>query len=312
MKAVVINEYGGRDQLVEKKVNDPKPGPKDVLIEIHATSINPVDWKIREGYLRDNLSFTFPIILGWDAAGVVKETGSSVTKFKPGDEVFTRPATERDGTYAELLAADEELVAFKPKNLTYEEAASIPLVGLTAWQCLVEFAHIQEGQRVLIHAGGGGVGSFAIQLAKAKGAYVLSTGSKDSEEIIKESGADEFIDYKVKDFAEAIEPVDIVFDTIGGEVQHNSYKVIKPGGILVSIVSPPVQKEATNHSVKAGFVFLDPDGDQLAEIGKLIEEGKIKPFVGETFPLTQEGVRKAHELSESHHAKGKIIIQVKS
>ncbi|UZJ79931.1 NADP-dependent oxidoreductase [Fictibacillus sp. KU28468] len=312
MKAVVINEYGGRDQLVEKKVNDPKPGPKDILIEIHATSINPVDWKIREGYLRDNLSFTFPIILGWDAAGVVKETGSSVTKFKPGDEVFTRPATERDGTYAELLAADEELVAFKPKNLTYEEAASIPLVGLTAWQCLVEFAHIQEGQRVLIHAGGGGVGSFAIQLAKAKGAYVLSTGSKDSEEIIKESGADEFIDYKVKDFAEAIEPVDIVFDTIGGEVQHNSYKVIKPGGILVSIISPPVQKEATNHSVKAGFVFLDPDGDQLAEIGKLIEAGKIKPFVGETFPLTQEGVRKAHELSESHHAKGKIIIQVKS
>ncbi|MCK6258428.1 NADP-dependent oxidoreductase [Fictibacillus sp. KIGAM418] len=312
MKAVVINEYGGRDQLVEKKVNDPKPGPKDVLIEIHATSVNPVDWKIREGYLRDNLSFTFPIILGWDAAGVVKETGSSVTKFKPGDEVFTRPATERDGTYAELLAADEELVAFKPKNLTYEEAASIPLVGLTAWQCLVEFAHIQEEQRVLIHAGGGGVGSFAIQLAKAKGAYVLSTGSKDSEEIIKESGADEFIDYKVKDFAEAIEPVDIVFDTIGGEVQHNSYKVIKPGGILVSIVSPPVQKEATNHSVKAGFVFLDPDGDQLAEIGKLIEAGKIKPFVGETFPLTQEGVRKAHELSESHHAKGKIIIQVKS
>ncbi|WP_062232958.1 NADP-dependent oxidoreductase [Fictibacillus sp. FJAT-27399] len=312
MKAVVINEYGGRDQLVEKKVNDPKPGPKDILIEIHATSINPVDWKIREGYLRDNLSFTFPIILGWDAAGVVKETGSSVTKFKPGDEIFTRPATERDGTYAELLAADEELVAFKPKNLTYEEAASIPLVGLTAWQSLVEFAHIQEGQRVLIHAGGGGVGSFAIQLAKAKGAYVLSTGSKDSEEIIKESGADEFIDYKVKDFAEAIEPVDIVFDTIGGEVQHNSYKVIKPGGILVSIVSPPVQKEATNHSVKAGFVFLDPDGDQLAEIGKLIEAGKIKPFVGETFPLTQEGVRKAHELSESHHAKGKIIIQVKS
>ncbi|SFD47820.1 NADPH:quinone reductase [Bacillus sp. OV194] len=310
MKAVVINEYGGRDQLVEKKVNDPKPGPKDILIEIHATSINPVDWKIREGYLRDNLSFTFPIILGWDAAGVVKETGSSVTKFKPGDEVFTRPATERDGTYAELLAADEELVAFKPKNLTYEEAASIPLVGLTAWQCLVEFAHIQEGQRVLIHAGGGGVGSFAIQLAKAKGAYVLSTGSKDSEEIIKESGADEFIDYNVKDFAETIEPVDIVFDTIGGEVQHNSYKVIKPDGILVSIVSPPVQKEATNHSVKAGFVFLDPDGDQLAEIGKLIEEGKIKPFVGETFPLTQEGVRKAHELSESHHAKGKIIIQV--
>ncbi|MED2971107.1 NADP-dependent oxidoreductase [Fictibacillus sp. B-59209] len=312
MKAVVINEYGGRDQLVEKKVNDPKPGPKDVLIEIHATSVNPVDWKIREGYLRDNLSFTFPIILGWDAAGVVKEAGSSVTKFKPGDEVFTRPATERDGTYAELLAADEELVAFKPKNLTYEEAASIPLVGLTAWQCLVEFANIQEEQRVLIHAGGGGVGSFAIQLAKAKGAYVLSTGSKDSEEIIKESGADEFIDYKVKDFSEAIEPVDIVFDTIGGEVQHNSYKVIKPGGILVSIVSPPVQKEATNHSVKAGFVFLDPDGDQLAEIGKLIEEGKIKPFVGETFPLTQEGVRKAHELSESHHAKGKIIIQVKS
>ncbi|MCQ6264154.1 NADP-dependent oxidoreductase [Fictibacillus sp. WQ 8-8] len=312
MKAVVINEYGGRDQLVEKKVNDPKPGPKDVLIEIHATSVNPVDWKIREGYLRDNLSFTFPIILGWDAAGVVKEAGSSVTKFKPGDEVFTRPATERDGTYAELLAADEELVAFKPKNLTYEEAASIPLVGLTAWQCLVEFAHIQEGQRVLIHAGGGGVGSFAIQLAKAKGAYVLSTGSKDSEEIIKESGADEFIDYNVKDFAEATEPVDIVFDTIGGEVQHNSYKVIKPDGILVSIVSPPVQKEATNHSVKAGFVFLDPDGDQLAEIGKLIEAGKIKPFVGETFPLTQEGVRKAHELSESHHAKGKIIIQVKS
>ncbi|MDN4072256.1 NADP-dependent oxidoreductase [Fictibacillus terranigra] len=312
MKAIVIHEYGSRDQLVEKKIADPKPGPKDVLIEIHASSVNPVDWKIREGYLRDRLSFNFPVILGWDAAGIVKEAGSSVTKFKPGDEVFTRPATERDGTYAELLAADEELVAFKPKNLTFEEAASIPLVGLTAWQCLVEFANIQEGHRILVHAGGGGVGSFAIQLAKAKGAYVISTGSGDSEEIIKESGADEFINYKEKDFTEAIDPVDIVFDTIGGEVQHNSYKVIKPGGILVSIVSPPIQKDATNHSVKAGFVFLEPDGAQLAEIGKLIESGQIKPFVGETFPLTQEGVRKAHELSESHHAKGKIIIQVKS
>ncbi|MDN4525623.1 NADP-dependent oxidoreductase [Fictibacillus fluitans] len=311
MKAIIINEYGGREQLVEKKVYDPKPGPRDVLIEVHATSVNPVDWKIREGYLKDNLRFSFPVILGWDAAGVVKETGSAVTKFKPGDEVFTRPATERDGTYAELLAADEELVAFKPKNLTFEEAASIPLVGLTAWQCLVDFAKIKEGQRVLVHAGGGGVGSFAIQLAKTKGAYVISTGSEDSESIIKESGADEFINYKTQDFTEAIESVDIVFDTIGGDVQKSSYKVIKPGGVLVSIVSPPVQKEATNHSVTAGFVFLDPDGEELAEIGKLIEAGKIKPFVGETFPLTQDGVRAAHELSESHHAKGKIIISVK-
>ncbi|RXZ02059.1 NADP-dependent oxidoreductase [Fictibacillus sp. S7] len=311
MKAIIINDYGGRDQLVEKNVNTPKPGPKDVLIEVYSTSVNPVDWKIREGYLKDNLQLKFPVVLGWDAAGVVKETGSAVTKFKTGDEVFTRPATERDGTYAELLAADEELVALKPKNLTFKEAASIPLVGLTAWQCLVDFAQIKEGQRVLIHAGGGGVGSFAIQLAKAKGAYVISTGSEDSESIIRESGADEFINYKSQDFTKAVQPVDIVFDTIGGDVQKNSYKVIKPGGVLVSIVSPPVQKDATNHSVKAGFVFLDPDGKELAEIGKLIEEGKIQPFVGEIFPLTQEGVRAAHDLSESHHAKGKIIISVK-
>lgn len=311
MKAVIINEYGGREKLIEKNVSDPKAGPKDVIIEIHAASVNPVDWKIREGYLRDSLTLKFPAILGWDAAGVVKEVGSAVSKFKPGDEVFTRPATERDGTYAELVAADEDLVAFKPKNLSFAEAASIPLVGLTAWQCLIDFAHLEEGQRVLIHAGGGGVGSFAIQLAKAKGAYVISTGSEDSESIIKESGADQFINYKNEDFT-AIEPVDIVFDTLGGDIQTKSYQIIKPGGTLVSIVNPPVQKDATNHSVKAGFVFLDPDGEQLAEIGKLLEAGKIKPFVGESFPLSQEGIRKAHELSESHHAKGKIIIDVKS
>lgn len=309
MKAVIIENYGGVDQLKYTEVAKPTLKDNDVLIEIVATSVNPVDWKIREGYLKGMLEYNFPVILGLDAAGKVSEVGKAVTKFKVGDEVFTRPDITRNGTYAEYVAVDESLVAPKPKNISYEEAASIPLVGLTSWQCLVDFAELKEGDKVLIHAGAGGVGSFAVQLAKALGAWVATTCSTTNVEFVKSLGADQVIDYKKEDFAEILSDLDIVFDTMGGEIQKQSYDVLKAGGCLVSIAARPDEEHAKSKNVKAGYVFLDPDGEQLAKIGDLIEHGKIRPIVGTVLNLKE--IQEAHRLSETHHAKGKIVLKVK-
>ena len=311
MKAIVINAYGDRHQL--KEIEFPKPMPKEheVQIEMYATSINPIDWKLREGYLKERLPFHFPIILGWDAAGVVTKVGSEVVDFEEGDRVFTRPATTERGTYAEYITADASLVAHMPKNASFLEAAAVPLAGLTAWQCLVDFADIKKGDRVLIHAGAGGVGSMAIQIAKAKGAEVFATGSSESEELIKKLGADHMINYRTTSLIEAVSDVDIVLDTIGGEVQEKSFAVLKPGGVLVSIVQPPDQEKAKEKDIKAGLVWLEPNGEQLAVLAKMIEEEELKPIVGHVLPFSEEGLQKAHEISETHHAKGKIVIEIK-
>ena len=192
MKAIVINQYGESEELVKEELEKPEIKANQLLIEMYATSINPIDWKIRAGYMADSMQQDFPLILGWDAAGVVKEVGSDVEKFKVGDEVFARPSLE-NGSYTEYLAVDENLVALKPKNISFNEAAVTPLAGLTAWQCLVDFGKIKKGDKVLIHAGSGGVGSFAIQIAKSFGAYVLSTASASNEDFLREMGVDEFI-----------------------------------------------------------------------------------------------------------------------
>jgi NADPH:quinone reductase-like Zn-dependent oxidoreductase len=311
VKAIVIEEYGNKNQLEEKEVDLPEMKTDQVLVEMHATSINPIDWKLREGYLKDQLPFEFPIILGWDAAGVIKEVGTKVKNFKVGDSVFARPDTTRFGTYAEYSIVDEHLLAPLPKNLSFEEAASIPLTTLTAWQVLFDAADLQEGEHVLIHAGAGGVGTMAIQLAKMKGAYVTTTASDKNIEFVKSLGADVVINYKEQAFEKELKDVDVVFDTLGGEIQTKSYQVLKEGGRLVSIVQPPNEEEAKKHGVKPVFVWLQPNGSQLAEIGKLLEEGTIKPVIGETFPLTEKGLQQAHELSETHHARGKIVIKIK-
>ncbi|MFG6113962.1 NADP-dependent oxidoreductase [Halobacillus sp. MO56] len=311
MKAIVIDNYGDKEQLKMREIDKPEITDDQVLVELHATSINPIDWKLREGYLKEMLDFDFPIVLGWDLAGIVTETGKNVTKFNKGDNVFARPDLTRLGTYAEYAAVDERLLAPMPENITYDEAASVPLAGLTAWQCLVDFSDIKDGDKVLIHAGSGGVGSYAIQLAKQFGAYVATTASGKNEDWVTELGVDRFINYQEEDFSEVLEDFDIVVDTIGGDAQEKSYDILKEGGKLVSIVQPPEEEKAKERGIKAGFHWLEPDGAQLTKIAELIKTGKVRAVVGHHFDFTEEGLKEAHELSESHHAQGKIAISIK-
>lgn len=311
MKAIVIESYGSADQLVERDVPKPEITEDQVLVELHATSINPVDWKMREGYLSSMMPFEFPIILGWDAAGIIKEVGANVQDFSVGDKIFSRPETNPRGTYAEFIAIDKELLAPMPENVSFGEAASIPLVGETAWTALVEMAEIKKGDKVLIHAGAGGVGSVAIQVAKSFGATVASTASGDNEAYLKELGVDTFINYKEEDFESLLSDYDIVFDTMGGDIQKKSFNVLKKGGSLISITDEPDKELAEEKGIKTGYFFLQPDGKRLAKLGELMTNGKLKATVGETFPFTEEGLREAHRLSETHHAKGKIVINIK-
>lgn len=310
MKAIVMNQYGESEELVETEWSKPEINPDQVLIEMHATAINPIDWVIRSGYMAENMPVEFPFILGWDAAGVIAKVGQDVTQFKVGDEVFARPATE-NGTYAEYVAVGEDLVALKPKNLSFNEAASVPLAGLTAWQCLVDFGQIKAGDKVLIHAGSGGVGSLAIQIAKSFGAYVLSTASGKNEAFLKELGVDEFINYETTDFVDVAKDLDLVVDTMGGDILEKSLSVVKDGGRLVSISGEPNEEKAKEREITVKSLWLDPNGKQLAELGELIEKGEVKPYIGHTFPFTAQGLRDAHDLSETRHAKGKIVIEIK-
>ena len=239
MRAIRINQYGGTETLQLNQIDTPKINTDDILIKVKSCSINPVDWKIREGYLKDFIPCQMPVILGFDVSGVVSEVGSKVTDFKVGDEVFSRPDISRDGAYADYIAVKADEVAFKSSKLSFEQAAALPLAGITAWQCLVDVGQLQAGQRVLIHAGAGGVGHLAIQIAKAKGATVIATASTANQELLTQFGADQAVDYTKGVLLEQVEPVDLVIDTIGGEVQSNSWALLKAGGMLVSIVNPP-------------------------------------------------------------------------
>ncbi|WP_202081156.1 NADP-dependent oxidoreductase [Caldalkalibacillus salinus] len=311
MKAIIIEQYGGPEQLKEVEVPIPTPEANQVLIEMHATSVNPIDWKVRAGHLKEMLSFEFPIILGWDAAGVVKEVGADVTAFKVGDRVFARPDTTSNGCYAEYIVTEEKYLARIPHNMGFGDAASVPLAGLTAWQCLIDFGQLKSGDKVLIHAGAGGVGTFAIQIAKSVGAHVAATASEKNEALLQSLGVDTFINYKEQDFENVIADYDLVLDSMGGDIQERSYDVLKAGGKLVSIVAPPDEEQAKAHDVTAGFLWLNPNGEQLQELADLMENEQVKPIVGHHFPLTEEGLQEAHQLSESHHAKGKIVINVR-
>ncbi|EUJ26188.1 Zinc-type alcohol dehydrogenase-like protein SA1988 [Listeria grayi] len=309
MKAVVIEQYGGKEVLKEKEVATPKPGKNQVVVKEYATSINPIDWKLREGYLKQMMDWEFPIILGWDVAGVISEVGEEVTDFKVGDEVFARPETTRFGTYAEYTLVDSHLLAKKPREISFEEAASIPLAGLTAWQALFDHAKLQAGEKVLIHAGAGGVGSLAIQFAKHAGAYVITTASERNHQLVKDLGADEVIDYKTTDFVDVLSDIDVVFDTMGGDVQRKSLQVLRTGkGRLVSIVGLEDEEYAKEKGIKAESIWLEPNGQELQEIADLLADGSVKAIVGETFPFSEKDLYDAHALSETHHAVGKIVI----
>lgn len=307
-RAVVINEYGGKEKLAEAKVSLPELGADQVLVKVAATSINPIDWKLREGYLKQMFPWSFPIILGWDVAGEIVEVGQKVKDYHVGDRIFARPETTRFGTYADYTIVDTNLLAPLPESIAFTEAAAVPLAGLTALQALFDHGSLKAGEKVLIHAGAGGVGTYAIQLAKNAGAYVITTASPRNHELVKKLGADEVIDYHTTDFEEVLTDIDLVFDTMGGEIQKKSFSVLKEHGRLISVLSIEDETLAVTKQIEAKAIWLRTNGEQLSELAKLMADGKLVSVIGETFPLTRQGVYDAHALSETHHAVGKIVL----
>ena len=315
MKAIAINEFGGRDKLQLMDLPLPEVKENEILVKIKAAGINPVDWKIREGYIKDLFPYDFPIILGWDAAGIVKQAGSKVTRFKKGDEIFAycRKPSVHGGAYGEYIVLEEEHAAIKPKNISFEEAAAIPLAALTAYQSLFDAAKIKPGETVLIHAAAGGVGGFGVQLAKNHGAVVWATASGGNQEYVKDLGASQVVDYTQEDFRQAIrsqlpDGVDVVFDCVGGEVLQKSVEIVKRTGRLVSIVDDPTSLARSD--IHKEFVFVAPNRTQLTELALMVEQGRLKTHLSQVFPFGLEEARKAHELSESGHTRGKMVIAV--
>ncbi|MEK4473589.1 NADP-dependent oxidoreductase [Paenibacillus sp. FSL R7-0048] len=332
MKAMSIKKYGNSPlQLAD--IPTPAVGDYDVLAEIHAASINPIDFKVRDGKVRTLLKYNMPLVLGNDFSGIVIQVGKNVKKFKIGDEIYGRPRKDRIGTFAEYISVHEEDIALKPHNLSFEEAASIPLVGLTSYQALHDILQLTAGQKVLIQAGAGGVGTFAIQLAKTMGIYVATTTSDAGAELVKSLGADQIINYKTEAFDKILQNYDGVFDTIGGETLEKAFKTVKQGGQIVSVSGLPnarfgkeygagfiktnifrlitrkLSKLEAKHKVKYSFLFMKPSGSQLEVISELIESGQIKPVIDQVFPFLE--AQKAMEYSESGRAKGKIILKIK-
>lgn len=308
MKVVCIYSFGGPEVLRYEDAPKPHPGAGEVLVRIHAAAINPVDWKIRAGHLESMLHHTMPLVLGWDLSGVVEAVGPEVVRLKLGDEVYSRPDIKRDGAYAEFIVVREAEVALKPKSIDHIHAAALPLAGLTAWQTLFDAAQLVAGQRVLIHAAAGGVGHLAVQLAKGRGAHVIGTASAKNHDFLRRLGVDQVLDYTTVAFESAIEPVDVVLDTLGGEIQARSWQVLKPGGILVSIASPPDPAVAAKHGVRQAFVFTEPNAGQLSELATLVDGEKLKVIAETILPLSD--ATRAQELSERGHTRGKIVLRV--
>ena len=309
-----IEQYGDEQQIKEIHVNTGKLGRNDLLISIKASGVNPVDWKVRKGLLQNDFPYQLPQILGWDAAGTVKEVGEAVANFQAGDDVFFRPEMEKQGTYADEIIVPSSLVAPMPKNLTHIEAASLPLVGLTVWQALIEVGNVKEKDHVLILAGSGGIGSFAIQLAKARGAYVAATTSKKNENFVKYLGADEVLLYD-STFFDTITSFDFMLDTLGGEAYRDAIRWMRRGGKVATIISERdtirpanVDEYEKEKLLKVEFVFTRPDGENMNHIKVLVEAGHIRPIIESVFPMTVEGVRKAHLTSQTGRTRGKIVL----
>ncbi len=308
MKAIQIHQFGGREQLKYEETDRPKINPDDVLIKVFATSINPVDWKVREGEMEGQIKYNFPLILGWDVSGVITEIGSEVTDFKVGQEVYALPNIMRNGTYAEFVAVQASTIANKPNSVNHTEAATIPLAGLTAWQGIFDQGKLEAGQKILIHGAAGGVGTLAVQLAKWKGAYVIGTSSEKNIRFLKDLGVDEVIDYNHQKFEDELKDIDVVYDTIGGETQQKSIAVLKTGGILVTTVGVQDEEPFKAKNLQAIDYMAHADPEQLKQLADLIDSGKLKPVIQAIFPL--EEIAKAHEMSEEGHVRGKIAIRV--
>src|ERR1700719_1631554 len=308
MKAIRIHNYGGPEVLHYEDAPRPKPQAGEVLVRVHAAGVTPIDWKVREGHMNDFWPHKFPLILGWDLSGVVEGRGKEVSRFKIGDEVYSLPDPTRNGAYADYIVVRESELALKPKSLHHPRAAAVPLAALTAWQSLFDTAQLQPGQRVLIHAGSGGVGHFAVQLAKWKGAYVFATASTKNQDLLRKLGVDEPIDYAQQRFEDIARKIDIVLDTLGDEPQERSWPVLKKGGNLVSLVQPPSEEKAKELGVRAAIIGVQPNGAQLTEIARIIDSGKLAPVIDRILALSE--ARRAHELSQSGHTDGKIALRV--
>jgi alcohol dehydrogenase len=333
MKAFIIDKYKSKDGGRIVQIPVPEPQADEVLVEVHAAGINLLDSKIRNGEFKLILPYKTPFVLGHDVAGVVTKVGARVQQFKVGDEVYARPADHHIGTFAEFIAIKEADVALKPKKLSMEEAASIPLIGLTAWQALIEKGNLKKGQKVFIQAGSGGVGTFAIQLAKHLGATVATTTSAANIELVKSLGADVVIDYKNDDFEKALQGYDLVLNSQDGKTLEKSLRVLKPGGKLISISGPPdpdfaeeigtpwfvklimrllssgVRRKAKRLNVGFSFLFMKANGSQLKEIAALINSSTIIPVIDKVFPF--ESIKEAMAYVESGRAKGKVVVKMK-
>ena len=305
MKAVRIHQFGGPETLKVEALSRPAPKPDEILVRIVAASVNPVDYKIRNGgYLSEK---DLPLTLGRDMAGVVEEAGADVGRYQSGDAVYALLDRDR-GAYAEFVAVKMEHCATKPARLDFVQAAAVPLAGLTAWQGLFDNGKLTSGQRVLIHGAAGGVGHFAVQFARAKGAVVIATCSARDLDFVRSLGAAQVIDYQADKFEDQIEPVDLVYDLVGGETQDRSWTVLKDGGTLVSTLAEPDQAQATAKHARGVHYMAHPDGDQLAEIATLIDAGEVTPTIAKVFPLQDAG--EAERMLESDHVRGKIVLDV--
>lgn len=332
MKAFILDRYGKTVGLRMGEMPEPDLREDDVLVKVHAAGVNVLDSKIRNGEFKLLLPYRLPLVLGNDVAGVVTRVGPNVRRFKPGDEVYARPETLRIGAFAEMIAMNEEAVAHKPKAISMEEAASLPLVALTAWQVLVERANLERGQKILIHAGSGGVGTAAIQLAKHLGAFVATTTSAANAEWVKRLGADVVVDYGRENFEEVLQGYDVVLSSLGADVLEKSLRVLKPGGKLISISGPPdpefakeigaswlirqvmrllshrIRKKAKRHGVSYSFLFMKASGDQLRALGSLIDAGAILPVIDRTFPFASTNEAMAYV--DKGRAKGKVVVRM--
>ncbi|MFL6569579.1 MAG: NADP-dependent oxidoreductase [Chthoniobacterales bacterium] len=307
MHALVIHSFGGPEVLKYEEVPRPEPKDDQVLVHVIAAALNPVDTAVRQGFMRQRTGEKFPMIIGYDIAGVVEKVGAKVTKLKVGDPVYAY-LTMDGGGYAEYAVASEKEAVRKPKALTFEEAAAVPLAGSTAWQALIDTAKLQSGQTVLIHGGSGGVGSLAVQIAKARGAKVIATASTANQETLKQLGVDQAIDYTQTNFEEQVKDVDVVLDTVGKDTLARSYGVVKKGGIVVTIAGKPDQPEAEKRGIRVAGMRTEPKAETLEELTKLAEAGKLKPIISQVLPLS-EGA-KAQEQVATRHTRGKIVLKV--
>lgn len=308
MKAIQIHEFGGPDVLKYEEAPKPSPSSDEVLIKVYASGVNPVDWKIRAGLAQKKFPVHLPLIPGWDVSGEIEEVGSDILNFRKGDEVYSRPDPTRNGTYAEYVVVKANQVNSKPKSINHDKAAAVPLAGLTAWQGLFDFGQLKAGQKVLIHAAAGGVGAYAVQFAKWKGAYIIGTASEENIDFLYDLGANEVIDYKTEKFENKVKGVDLVFDLVGGDTQKRSLKVIRKGGRLITTMQPQNQEAAKLKDIHVEGFMAQSLPEELQQIADLIDSGKMKPVISQIFPLKEAA--EAHRKIEGGHTRGKIVLKV--